>query len=443
MIVSTHSGGGKTTVTQGLLAWLMQQNYKVQSFKLGPDYIDSGHHQQMTGRPCINLDSFLLDSLEDEFQRYAKDMDVVLIESVGGLFDDFSRDNNSAAAIAKKLKIPIILVIDAFSACQTAGIMANALLEYDSELSITGVIFNRVSSSQHFGIASEVVKNQDWVLGSLPYCSELALQERHLGLITAQEKPGSYQQNFMANLIEERIDCKKLLSIQTEIEVSSEKQEIKKIQKSCILAVARDSAFSFYYHANLEMLKSYGAEIVYFSPLNDPFLPEGVNALYIGGGYPELYAKKLSENKTLLKQILNLAENNLPIYAECGGLIYLSEAVQNPDDKNYYPMLGVFPFQVDFSDKLALSYVRCRLLKDCLIGQKGDQMKGHVFHRTQIRQPFEPACEIENLADDSIGLEGYVYKNVFASYAHLHFNNCPRVAENIVNNAILYKENHA
>lgn len=456
MVASSHSGGGKTTITQGLLAFFVDQDLKVQSYKLGPDYIDSGHHAKITGRPCINLDRFLLtseqkdqreevsaDSLIEEFHRYAQDADVLVIESVGGLFDDWYGNKSSPAEMAKILQVPVIIVLDAFSSCQTLGIMANALLHHDPDLNIAGLIFSKLHAEEHFNVVTQPIKNKELLLGYFPYMKELSVKERHLGLLTAWESDDLFKKEMMVKLFAKHIDTSKLDNKEIEI-LTYKRPSLEKCSNKCTIAVAKDEAFCFYYEANIQLLQELGANIVYFSPLKDERLPSDVDALYLGGGYPENHAQTLAENRVLLDEIREAGNNGMPIYAECGGFIYLCNTLESVSREESYKMVSLFPFDIFFSSNLILSYVKCHIKKKCLIGNVGDIVRGHTFHHTQIKNrelhKVNSAYKMEYLERNVFEDEGFTFKNIFASYVHLHFRNCENVARNFINESIHYNE---
>jgi len=465
LIAGVSSGSGKTTVTRGILSYFVHRGVKVQSYKLGPDYIDSGHHAVVTGRPCINLDRYLLsvpdkasdhlthssDQLLDEFYSSIGDADVLVIEAVGGLFDDWHKDLNSPAEIAKLLGVPVLLVMDARAGCQTAGIMANGLIAHDPALRLKGVVFTRVNSERHFqsimdGVADEF---QHLAYCHLPYLKELHTEERHLGLHIAEEMVNGHQIPKYAEIFDEFLPMKEIMGEPVEFSapvggegVSSDLVDAE--EPRCRIAIARDRAFSFYYEYNLEALRRAGAELVEFSPLEDAHLPENIAGIYLGGGYPELHAKPLSENVSLKNEIKQLADAGLPIYAECGGLIYLGEQFQEPETNEMFSGVGIFPYESQFSPNLYLGYTRVEVVDDCLLGPAGTLAHGHVFHRSDTTEhgPVAKSASIYHETKDITQSEGYTYQNVYASYAHLHFKSCPAIPRNIVGSAVDYLAKH-
>jgi len=463
LIAGVSSGSGKTTITRGILSHYVANGYKVQSYKLGPDYIDSGHHAVVTGRPCINLDRYLLSvpdaskheadhskqQLLEEFHGSIGDADIVVIEAVGGLYDDWHRDENSPAEIAKLLGVPVLVVMDARAGCQTAGIMANGLIEHDPELEVSGFVFTRVNSELHFESILDGIseKNKTLAHSYLPFMKELHTEERHLGLHIAEEMKLENQISQFAEIFNRYLPLERIMSQRQTFpspsdETSGEVEEAPR----CRFAIARDRAFSFYYEYNLEALRKAGAELVFFSPLDDEHLPENIGGIYFGGGYPELHAEILSENVSMRHEIKVLAEAGMPIYAECGGLIYLGESLQEHETETMYPGVGIFPYKSHFSPRLYLGYTRVEVVSDCLLGPVGTLAHGHVFHRSDTDQTegVMTSAKIHYKTKKIIQSEGYTYKNVYASYAHLHFKSSPEIPQNMIDLAVRYtsKKNH-
>ncbi|HJO91960.1 MAG TPA: cobyrinate a,c-diamide synthase [Victivallales bacterium] len=453
MIAGVTSGSGKTTITQGILALLVKNNYRVQSFKLGPDYIDSGYHSAITGKPCVNLDKFLLSPddckdavkvIKDHFYSYSTDAEALVIEAVGGIFDDWYHDGNNPAQIALDLGVNVILVADGFSYCQTLGIMLNPIFEYKKELNISGLIINKVSSQEHYSRIIETLseKHKRKAIGYISGSEDLFINERHLGLMTAPElKHRSSKIPRLAEIFSKSIDLEKLISNTIEIPSKFTYKTSSSSIKKCRIAVAKDKAFSFYYAYNLSFLEELGAELVHFSTLSDFHLPENISGIYLGGGFPEVYASELNSNCNILNEIKNNADNGMPIYAECGGLIYLGKSINKYKTDKSYSSVEIFDIEASFTGKLVLSYVTGKLDNNCLIGDVDDKIKGHIFHRTNIEElsSVPKSTTLKILSNDIEIKEGYSYKNVYASYLHLHFLSCPKVAQNLILKAIQYK----
>ncbi len=461
LIAGVSSGSGKTTITRGILSYLVVNGYKVQSYKLGPDYIDSGHHAVVTGRPCINLDRYLLSvpdasaedsahskqQLLDEFHSAIGDAEVVVIEAVGGLYDDWHRDQNSPAEIAKLLGVAVMVVMDARASCQTAGIMTNGLIAHDPDLEICGFVFTKVNSELHFQSILDGIdeKNKNLAYCHLPFMKDLHTEERHLGLHTAEEMDLKNQITRFAEIFKQYLPFEQIFGCHFDgsrkFSVASKAQGTKASSAPrCRFAIARDRAFSFYYEYNLEALRRAGAELVFFSPLDDGNLPENIAGIYFGGGYPELHAEQLSKNVSLREEIKNLADAGLPIYAECGGLIYLGAFFQQHETETIYPGVGIFPYSSHFSPNLYLGYTRVEVVEDCLLGPAGTLARGHVFHRsdTEGTEGVTTSTRVYHETKKITQFEGYTYKNVYASYAHLHFKSSPEIAKNMIDLAVHY-----
>ncbi len=479
VIAGTHSGCGKTTVTLGLLAVLKKMGLSVQSFKAGPDFIDAGLHRMITGRPSRNLDLWMCgeDYVRACFLRYSSDVEISIVEGAMGLYDgDFS-----TARLAEVLGLPVILVVDAYGMAESAGAVVKGFVEYGAEVQnrgsrevstsglpdlrtsgrIAGVIFNRVASERHFHRLRDCVRDVK-VFGYVPRDLNFQIPHRHLGLTVAEENPLS-EENIerLAGAVLRHVNIEGIIKTQC-IEGEQKRrsiagyQEHSKTLSNCPsvsllpyctgvkIAIAYDRAFCFYYEDNLDLLKEAGAEIVVFSPLSDTRLPEAVDAIYIGGGYPELYAMELGRNQSMLDAIHNWADSGMPMYAECGGLMYLSRGIYDLDG-NFFKMAGVFPFETVMKKGMSrLGYREVLLNDDCILGHKGDNIKGHEFHYSEIKESSDverfrnvdglsTAYLLRNNTGERLVDEGYKYKNTLASYVHLHFGSNPCVVRSFIN----------
>ena len=452
IIAGTNSGVGKTTITIGLIALLKKKGLIVQPFKVGPDFIDTGYHSMIAGRPSRNLDSWMMpeDYVKESFNKNSNDSDFAVIEGVMGLFDglDSKGFEGSTAQIAKILNVPVILIVDAKSMAGSAGAVVYGFENYDKDVRIAAVIFNNVGSENHYKMLKEAVEHRCKadVLGYMPREKNIAIPSRHLGLVTADDNPISdeFIERLIA-LIEENIDVEKILSIAhspihpfTHSPYDSEGSISAKTcagKKKVTIAVAYDKAFSFYYQDNLDILTEYGAELKFFSPLNDKHLPDNIDGIYIGGGYPEIYAKELEVNVSLRGQIKELAEGGMFIYAECGGLMYLTEGIIDLEGHRN-EMVGIFPATAKMLPKRkVLGYVTVEAIDDSFLAQKGMTIRGHEFHYSEIDMP-DTIKRVYKVAKASTGdewFEGYTYKNVLTSYAHLHFGSNMEWAKNLTN----------
>lgn len=442
VIAGTHSGCGKTTITLGILSALKKKGFVIQSFKVGPDFIDTGLHKIITNRPSRNLDLWMCgeEYVKDCFYKHSEDVDIAVIEGVMGLYDgDFS-----TARLADTLNLPIILVIDTYGIAESAGAIVKGFMEYKTPSLIKGIIFNRVASERHFRRLRNSVCDID-VLGYLPRELIFEIPHRHLGLTVAEENPITNENlERLADTVLKHIDIDALIN---KIQPShhQEKNENRPSpytypnKSSASVAIAYDKAFCFYYEDNIDLLRTAGAEIIKFSPLNDKTIPEA-DAIYIGGGYPELYAEELSKNTSMLETIYNWAQSEKPIYAECGGLMYLSKGIYDFDG-NFFKMANVFPFYTQMKKgKSHLGYREIELNEDCILGKKGDKIRGHEFHYSEIKPSalsLQPSAMttcyslIDN-SDQDIQKEGYRLKNVLSSYIHIHFGSNPAIAGNFI-----------
>lgn len=440
IVAGTHSGCGKTSVTLGLMAALARRNVKVQPFKTGPDFIDPGHHTRAAGRPCHNLDGWMLSgkTLRDIFSRYTQDADACIVEGVMGLFDGYSAldDTGSTAHLSKELNLPVILVVDAGSMARSAAALVQGFCNFDPETAVAGVIFNRVGSSNHAQILEEAISLTGVPLvGCLPRREEIATPSRHLGLVTAdhlQDLDSRY--SALADWVEENLDLEQIMEALPDIPLQPRFDEVPMIPKTRI-GVAQDYAFSFYYEENLRLLREAGAELIPFSPIDDRSLPEGISGLYIGGGYPELAAFDLAQNTKLRRAIAEFSASGHPVYAECGGFMYLMESI-NKDDR-VFPMCGVFPFRSSMKSRFqALGYREIQFTSDTFLGKAGTSVRGHEFHYSAL-DGITDEIQKSYLVTSKKGItedEGFAANNnTLGSYIHLHFASNPQVAENFVN----------
>ncbi|OCL26139.1 cobyrinic acid a,c-diamide synthase [Orenia metallireducens] len=433
VIAGTQSGVGKTTVAIGLMAALTKQGYQVQPYKVGPDYIDPGFHTLVTGSSSRNLDSYLLgeDGVKESFFNSAQSADISIIEGVMGLFDgkQGQKDKGSTADVAKILDAPVILVLDVKKMARSAAALAYGYKNFDPNLNVVGVVLNNVGSDRHYSMVKEAIEDEVGLklLGYLPRQKELSLPERHLGLVpTTESKELRVFIDKLTELMEEYIDLEEVISLSnnlSNIELKSRKLFIKTNKYPVTLGVAYDEAFNFYYPDNLDILESLGAKLKFFSPLKDKKLPK-VDGLYIGGGFPESFLSDLSENRSMKESIYQQIKAGLPAYAECGGLMYLTEGINNFDG-SFFSMVGVIPAQIKMENRLqAMGYVKAVATKDNLLLKSGEEIIGHEFHYSKLINLLED----NNYAYQLFGgkgadgrYEGIVADNLLASYLHLHF----------------------
>ncbi len=438
------SGVGKTTVTLALIAALRRRGLTVQSFKCGPDFIDGGHHARACGRPPRNLDGWMLtlDVNRQIFYRGAKGADVSVVEGVMGLFDgvDGVSERGSTAEIAKLLNLPVILVIDASQLARSAAALVKGFETFDPRLRVAGVVLNRVAGPTHDKLLREAVESscQAVPLGCLPRNERIRIPERYLGLFTASEDvlPDSAL-TLLGDLAETHIDMEKLLESAFSFSPEFEPHSAIDPEIRTRIAVARDRAFCFYYEDNFDALRAAGAEIVEFSPLADRGLPEGADALYFGGGYPELYAEQLARNLDMLRAVRRFTDQGLPIYAECGGLMYLAEEIVTRQG-SAFGMAGALPLRVRMTERLVkFGYTEVLLTADCMMGAKGTRARGHSFHCSTISgtDGVEQVYHLRYSLSRQEEPEGFRVKNVLASYIHLHFLSNAGLATSFVEHA--------
>lgn len=439
IIAGTHSGCGKTSVTLGVMAALAGKGLQVQPFKTGPDFIDPGHHTRAAGRTCHNLDGWMLSgkTLLDIFYRHTQDADAGIVEGVMGLYDGYSAldETGSTAHLSKRLNLPVILVVDARSMARSAAALVQGFCNFDHETAIAGVIFNRVGSKNHEQTLRDAMSLTDIpLLGCLPRREKISTPSRHLGLVTPEHLADlESKYKSLAEWVEENLDLDMIMDGLPDIPVPPRFDPVPMIPKTRI-GYARDSAFSFYYEENLRLLREAGAELVPFSPIEDRELPENISGLYLGGGYPELSAFDLAQNTKLRRAIADFSASGHPVYAECGGFMYLMESI-NKDDR-VFPMCGIFPFRSSMKGRFqALGYREIQLSQDTVIGPAGTIVRGHEFHYSALeglpenpRKSYRVTCK-KNIPTT----EGFtVNRNTLGSYIHLHFASNPEVAANFV-----------
>ncbi len=443
IIAGTHSGCGKTTVSLGIMAALTQREVKVQPFKCGPDFIDPTRHLLVSGNASRNLDVRMCgpDYVRHLFTAHAPANDippegeliraVSVIEGVMGLFDG---GRGSAAELASLLGLPVILVVDVRSAAESTAAVVKGFECLDPQVRVTGVIFNQVSATRHLRMVGDALRRyyDAEIIGSLPRENKISLPSRHLGLHMGTEV--ELNRSRLIELVEEHIDLDLLLhkarSAQVPEWLSLDTSVLIKPEDSCRLGVAWDEAFCFYYQDNLDMLRDAGAELVLFSPLYDKALPEHLDGLYLGGGYPELHAAGLAANRAMREQILAFSRSYKPVYAECGGFMYLTEAVISTDGQEY-PLAAVYPTVSRMGTQLRrLGYRQVKMQTDTLLGSKGGSCYGHEFHYSEI-DAMPDAVKRGYVLDDG-RTEGYVIDNTLAGYIHLHWGRSPEAVYRFV-----------
>ncbi|MCE8422319.1 MAG: hydrogenobyrinic acid a,c-diamide synthase (glutamine-hydrolyzing) [Candidatus Methanoperedens sp.] len=416
LIAGTGSGVGKTTVAVGLMA-VLSKNYIVQPFKVGPDFIDPGHHTQICGRQSRNLDSFMMGEkgVIETFGRASKDADFCIIEGVMGLYDGFeATEIASSAHVAKILDLPVILVVNVHGASRSIAATVKGFMEFD-RVNISGLILNNTGSENHVRLIKESLKSAGIdipIIGALPRKQELSIPSRHLGLHMAGENNPDV--SALSEFIEEHINIesvKKIAGYFVPPDIVS-KQPSESFNAR--IGIAWDSAFCFYYQDSLDDLKNSGAELIFFSPMKDD-LPE-VDGIYLGGGYPELYARELSMGRTR-DQIKKAANEGLPIYGECGALLYLNESLTTD---RIYRMVGVLGANSRMTNKLQA--LEAEVVINSPLAKKGTSIRGHEFHYsiTECDRDARCAYKLRHGKGISAGMDGLMEHNAMASYMHTH-----------------------
>ncbi|MDR3577504.1 MAG: cobyrinate a,c-diamide synthase [Anaerolineaceae bacterium] len=452
MISAPSTGSGKSVITTGLMAAFSNQ-FPVQGFKVGPDYIDPMYHTAATGRPSRNLDAWMLpeDRVQAIFLRADQNASLSIIEGVMGLFDGYGSDPliGSSAGIAALMKIPIVLVLDCSEISGSAAAVVHGFNSFCDPIRLSGVICNRVGGEQHGQWLKEAIeaRNPVPVLGCIPRLAELQIPERHLGLFTVAERQDAVKEliDQAQRTVEKYLDLERILKIANAAEPFPGMPEPEPPQAAaCIrLAVARDEAFCFYYEDNLDELRRCGAEIVPFSPLMDEHLPEGISGIYLGGGYPELYAERLSQNSLMCTQLLTCIQQNMPVYAECGGLMYLTEGIRTSQAS--YSLVGAVPGWCEMSERLSMGYREVQLSGSSFLGEAGSKLRGHEFHysrwQSDVAQNLAPYSILNRKPDKGSWREGYSKGNLLASYIHIHFSQNPLIGKNIVQACLRWSSN--
>ena len=422
VIAATQSGSGKTTIVTGIIAALRACGLKVQSYKIGPDYIDPGYHSLASGRPAHNLDSWLLpnDKLKEIFMNTSSDSDIAIIEGVMGLYDGGKNGISSTAEIAKLLEAPVVLVIDVRSMGASAAAIALGFREYDKDVNFAGVILNRVGSENHKAMIEEAL-NKLYIkcFGAIKRDNSLTTPERHLGLLPTTENETNQLIDNICKAINSQVDIDSLIKIandSSKLKSTSNPLLIPNSKYQIKIAVANDEAFNFYYPQSLKVLEDLGAEIVKFSPLHDVELPK-VDGLIIGGGFPEMFAAQLEANITMRESIRVAASYGLPIFAECGGYMYLMKELIDFDGKAH-KMLGVIDNSAKMNDKLQMvGYVEAELMKDCIIGKVGDRVHAHEFHfSNELNNNGQSAFNCVRIRNNNSYRAGFVSDNIVSSH---------------------------
>ena len=458
VIAATGSGAGKTILTLGILAWMRAKGLNVAPFKVGPDFIDPGHHARIAGRTSCNLDSWMLskDYNRRLFLDQSMGADLAVVEGVMGLFDgyDATTETGSTAQMAKWLGLPVLLVVSAGGKARSAAAVVKGFETFDPDLTLAGVVFTFTGSPGHYAYLRDAVAQHCTTpcLGHLPHNEALIMPERHLGLTTADEHIFSQDTvDTMAAMVDAHLDMPRLIRGLPEIPAPPERSDtvmarLYPAQNTAVpgpakkpvpgsrprIAVARDRAFCFYYPDNLAMLEQAGARLVFFSPLAEDRLPEEIDGIYLGGGYPELFADTLSQKTALMSEINARSRHHMPIFAECGGFMFLCRTLRLADSEQPVPMAGCFALDVAMSARLrSLGYREVTLARDTVIGAGGERVRGHEFHYSSVTADHETCdrvFEVTSRAGQDVQVTGYQKHQTLGSYLHVHFGSNPAVA---------------
>ena len=438
VISGSTSGVGKTSITCAIIYGLKKRGYTVQPFKVGPDYIDPSYLSSISNNETKNLDVWLMgkNELLKSFV-ISSTSNVSIIEGVMGYYDGFGGKTNHASThhVATLLKSPVILILDASKTSRSIAATALGFTKFHKNSRITGIILNKIGSKKHEMLCRNALENLKIpIIGVVPKNTDNILESRHLGLIpVVEQKQLQRKIKQVSQQISDYLDFEKLVKICKNVQ-HIPKTKLQKFKKPNVsIAVALDSSFNFYYHDNIQALRREGAKIKFFSPISDKKIPK-CDSIYIGGGFPEILGKKLSQNHSMKKSIKQAAENEIPIYAECGGLMYLTKSIKHNNQK--YKMVGLFDAETQMTKKMILNYTQGRITSNCLISSPRN-FNAHEFHYSKITNIPKDA---KFLYDLKIGegisskKDGFSEYNTVASYCHLYFDSA-KFAANIIKNS--------
>jgi cobyrinic acid a,c-diamide synthase len=448
VIAGTHSGVGKTSMVSGLLGALRRRGVQVQGFKVGPDFIDPMFHREVTGAPSYNLDAWLMgqEGVRHAFTRAAPRQGVAIIEGVMGLFDGRATGpEGSTAEVAALLQAPVLLVVDVGGMSRSAAALVQGYAGFDPSVRVAGVVLNRVGGPRHYHLVKTAIEEQAGmpVWGYLPWNEALVLPERHLGLVPVGEDV-AFQKvcRALGEAAERSIEVEALLAAARSAPALDVVGDDMLPPEATIarIGIARDAAFNFYYEANLRWLRQWGAELVEFSPLADTALPTDIDALYFGGGFPEVFAKGLAENHSFIACLRRAHQAGMPIYAECGGLMYLVRTIQDSAGMQH-AMVGLLPGVCRLTDRLQnFGYKDVLSLRDSVLGASGLRTRGHEFHYSVWDgRPDATSLYRTRSSHGDAQEEGYSVENLTASYVHLHFDACPEVPRSLIARAATFR----
>ncbi|MCX4246374.1 cobyrinate a,c-diamide synthase [Paraliomyxa miuraensis] len=441
IIGATHSGAGKTTASIIVMAMLREHGYRVQPFKIGPDFIDPQYHRAATGANSVNLDAWMLgeETIASVYREHSQRSDVAVVEAMGALFDgeNGTQDRGSAAHLARLLRLPVILVLDIWGMTRSTAAVVQGFESFDPRVEIRALLFNRAGSVKHFEMVRDAMpaRLRPKIIGYLPASAKLTMPERHLGLVTMHENTRADRLvEEMVAQVRDTIDLPRLCTL-----FGIERRELPSPTKrrspagTVRIGVADDQAFCFYYPDNLERLEAAGAELVRFSPIEDDAPPEGISGLYFGGGYPEHFATALSNNRSMRTALRDALAAGLPAYAECGGLIYFGRSLIDFEGARH-EMVGAVPVDTQMDrEYLAIRYVELTTRVGTPFGPAGLRVRGHEFHQSRIVADDTDVAAYAGVDSAGQPLEaGYSNSTILAGYPHLHFASNPEIAVNFV-----------
>lgn len=466
VVGAPHGRSGKTTVTMALLSGLVKKKLTVQSFKKGPDFIDPSWHSRVTGRPCRNLDRFLMneETIKQSLARGARGADIAVVEGAMGLFDGVDLEGNgSTAEIARIIAAPVVLVVNTSRMTRSVAAIVKGCVEFDPRVKVAAVILNKVARPRHEQMLRKAVEYYCGipVLGAIPKGKQFAIPDRHLGLIPAGEND-----ELAAGIGSAGVEAGKYLDLDGLLELAKKAEPLTvNVQGGDNAGMARwsvdslpsgsgarvkigicmDRAFSFYYPENLEALSAAGADLVAVDTLNDADLPE-LDGLYIGGGFPEIFRRELENNAKLRRQIAMAIDDGMPVYAECGGLMYLGRRIIWQGES--HEMVGALPFDVEMLEKpQGHGYIVLKVEKKNPYFPVGSTLKGHEFHHSRVVNMDTSRLQIAWRVTRGYGIDGrgdgLVYKNVLVSYTHLHALGEAGWAPALVKKAMEYRKKRA
>ena len=445
VIAGVRSGVGKTTIATGIMGALTRRGFAVQPFKAGPDYIDPSYHQVACGVPSRNLDTWLLPhpTVLELYTKASSRRQISVVEGVMGLFDGHSSldEEGSTAQLAKLLGAPVILVADASRVARSVAAEVLGYQQFDPDLNVAGVILNGVASDRHLEFCQPQIEATTGlpVLGYLPRRPEFEQPERHLGLIPTVEGTVARQwYDALISQIEETIDVGRVTELAHRAASPLATEPAHRVYPSepqprrALIAVAQDRAFNFYYQDSLDLLEAWGAEIVPFSPLEDESLPDGAGGVYLGGGFPEMFAAELSANRPMMDSLRQAAARGIPVYGECGGLMYLGRSLTGFDGETH-PMAGLLPAVSSMSQsRLSLGYREVEALDDGPLLSAGQQVRGHEFHWSTLEQPPQDNESVYRIVNQGGRPDGFRSGSVRATYVHVHLGSALGLAPRFV-----------